>query len=79
MQGQNNATDVAKSCGISHIVKLSSPGADKNSPNFISSPNGEVEDYLKASGIPFTMLHPNSFMQNWLGHMAELIKKERKI
>lgn len=76
---QNNVIQIAKECGIQHIVKLSSPGADKNSENFIARPNGEVEEFLKASGINYTILHPNTFMQNWLGFFSETIQKERKI
>jgi uncharacterized protein YbjT (DUF2867 family) len=76
---QNNAIEAAKQAGVTHIVKLSSPGADKNSQNFISRPNGEVEELLKASGINWTILQPNSFMQNWLGDFSDTIKKERKI
>ncbi|SEW29056.1 Uncharacterized conserved protein YbjT, contains NAD(P)-binding and DUF2867 domains [Chitinophaga sp. YR573] len=76
---QNNVIETAKEYGVQHLVKLSSPGADKNSPNFISRPNGEVEELLKASGLEWTILQPNSFMQNWLGEFSQTIQKERKI
>lgn len=76
---QNNVIEIAKECGVEHIVKLSSPGADKKAANFISRPNGMIEDMLKTSGIKFTILQPNAFMQNWLGHFSETVKKERKI
>lgn len=79
VQEQNNAIEVAKKCNVKHIVKVSSPGADKDSQNFIAKPNGEVEDLLKLSGIGFTIIQPNSFMQNWFGHFSETIQKERKI
>jgi uncharacterized protein YbjT (DUF2867 family) len=76
---QNNVIETAKEYGVQHLVKLSSPGADKNSPNFISRPNGEVEELLKASGVEWTILQPNAFMQNWLGEFSQTIQKERKI
>lgn len=76
---QTNVISVAVKYGIQHIVKLSSPGADKSSENFIARPNGEVEEYLKNSGINYTILQPNTFMQNWLGYFSETIQKERKI
>lgn len=76
---QNNAIEIAKQCGVQHIVKLSSPGADKDSQNFIARPNGEVEEFLKASGVNFTIIQPNTFMQNWLGYFSETIQSERKI
>jgi uncharacterized protein YbjT (DUF2867 family) len=76
---QNNVVSVAVKNGVRHIVKLSSPDADKNSENFIARPNGEVEEYLKTSGRDYTILQPNTFMQNWLGYFSETIQKERKI
>lgn len=79
VQEQNNAIETAKNCNVKHIVKLSSPGADKNSENFIARPNGEVEDFLKLSGVDYTIIQPNSFMQNWFGYFSETIQKERKI
>jgi uncharacterized protein YbjT (DUF2867 family) len=79
VQEQNNVIDIAKECGVKHIVKLSSPGADKNSQNFIARPNGEVEEFLKSSGVDFTIIQPNAFMQNWLGYFSATIQKERKI
>lgn len=79
VQEQKNVIEIAKQCNVKHIVKLSSPGADKNSQNFIARPNGEVEDFLKLSGVNFTIIQPNSFMQNWFGYFSETIQKERKI
>ncbi|MDR7129736.1 uncharacterized protein YbjT (DUF2867 family) [Algoriphagus sp. 4150] len=79
VQEQINVIDIAKECGVKHIVKISSPGADRNSQNFIARPNGEVDDYLKESGIDFTIIQPNSFMQNWFGYFSETIQRERKI
>ena len=76
---QTNVIVTAKECGVQHLVKLSSPGADKNAPNFISRPNGEVEEVLKTSGPDWTILQPNSFMQNWLGAFSQTIQKERRI
>lgn len=76
---QSNVIEIAQECGVQHIVKISSPGADKNSQNFIARPNGEVEDILKASGLNFTIIQPNSFMQNWLGHFSETVQTERRI
>ena len=76
---QNNVIESAKQCGVQHIVKLSSPGADKNSQNFIARPNGEVEEFLKIADVNFTIIQPNSFMQNCLGYFSETIQRKRKI
>jgi len=79
VQEQNNVIEIAKQQGVSHIVKLSSGAADKNSPYYIPKIHGKVEDFLKTSGINWTMLQPNGIMQNWLLDTAESVKKERKI
>jgi NAD(P)H dehydrogenase (quinone) len=77
IEEQKNVIKVAKELGIHHIVKLSSGAADKNSTFYIPKIHGHVEDYLISSGIHYTMLRPNGIMQNWLGGIAESVKKER--
>jgi uncharacterized protein YbjT (DUF2867 family) len=76
---QNNVIKMAKEQAVEHIVKLSSGAADSNSIFHIPRVHGEVEDFLKSSGIAWTMLRPNGVMQNWLGDLAQTVKKERKI
>jgi len=76
---QNHVIEIAKQYGVQHIVKISSPGSDKKSQSFIARTNGEVEDFLKNAGIDFTIIQPNSFMQNWIGYFSETIRCERKV
>lgn len=76
---QNNVIDVARELSVEHIVKLSSGAADRNSHLHIPKVHGQVEEYLKTSGIGWTMLRPNGIMQNWLGELAQSVKRERKI
>lgn len=82
MEEQNNVIEVAKTSGVAHLVKLSSGALDEHfyiphSP--IAQVHGEIESLLKASGVPWTILRPNGFMQNWLGELAQTVKSERKI
>ncbi|MBB6126763.1 NmrA family NAD(P)-binding protein [Mucilaginibacter lappiensis] len=84
VEEQGNVIEVAKEKGVGHIVKLSSGAVDKDSPfyipgSFIAKVHGEVEALLKTSDIPWTLLQPNGFMQNWLGELAQTVKHERKI
>lgn len=79
IEEQSNVIAEALQVGVKHLVKISSPGAAKDSPNLIARPNGEVDAFLKASGLPYTILQPTAFMQNWLGGFSETIKKERRI
>ena len=55
--------DAAKQAGVRHIVKQSALGADDASVS-IFGPHRESEEYLKQSGVGYTILRPNLFMQN---------------
>src|SRR5262249_13844751 len=59
--------DAAKKAGVKHIVHLGvfSPDADCYDAHFAW--HQMIEVYIKASGIPYTFLHPNYFMQNFTG------------
>jgi uncharacterized protein YbjT (DUF2867 family) len=70
-----NAVDAAKKAGVQHIVRLSGVGADANSPYLILRAHGEVDDYVKASGIAYTILRPVSFMQNFVTYQSHSIKQ----
>ncbi len=63
----------AKQANVRHIVKLSAlaqPGIA------LSKWHEEMENAIASSGIPFTFLRPNGFMQNFVNAMAETIKSE---
>lgn len=53
--------DQAKQLGISHIVRLSAMGVKEED----TSSHRRIEKYLEESGVPYTHLRPNFFMQNF--------------
>jgi uncharacterized protein YbjT (DUF2867 family) len=58
---ENNVVTEARKAGIRHIVKFSAIGGrDSIFPRL----HTESEDRIKASGIPYTFLRANGFMQN---------------
>ncbi len=63
-QGRNLA-DAAKQAGVSHFVYTSVANADKNTgiPHFDSK--YEIEEYIKTIQLPYTVIRPVSFMENW--------------
>jgi len=65
-QQQRNFVDAAKRSDVRHIVKLSQFAADANAPGRFQRYHGAVENYIRASSIPFTFLRPNLFMQGLL-------------
>jgi uncharacterized protein YbjT (DUF2867 family) len=65
----------ARNAGAKHIVKLSTVKADPDSPCYFFQQHALAEEQLKASGIAFTILRSNSFMQNLLWFANEIKTK----
>ncbi|HEY3297462.1 MAG TPA: SDR family oxidoreductase [Armatimonadota bacterium] len=71
-------TDAAIRSGVRRIIKLSVFGASPFSPISIIRNHWYSEKYVEHSGIQFTFVRPNYFMQNLLRQAAN-IATERKI
>jgi uncharacterized protein YbjT (DUF2867 family) len=69
-----NAVDAAKAAGVQHIVRSSGAGAEEGSPLAIADLQGRIDALIQRSGIPFTLLRPAGFMQNWVNFYAGQIK-----
>jgi len=65
MQWVENAVNAAERAGVKHVVRSSGIGADAASPYAVMKQLGELERIVERSGIPWTFLRPNSFMQNF--------------
>lgn len=63
-QGSNLA-DAARQAGVGHFVYTSVANADKNTgiPHFDSK--YEIEKYIQSIQLPYTIVRPVSFMENW--------------
>jgi len=72
---QANFIHAAKRAGTRHVVKLSVAGADVNSPVRVARWHAEGEKELEASGIPFTHIRPNAFMQNLLALAPTIVSQ----
>lgn len=70
-----NAVDAAQAAGVKHIVKLSVMRADEEEYDF-GRIHREVEKAIEASGLEWTFLRPNSFMQNAVTYMSQTIKAQ---
>jgi len=62
----------AQRAGVQHVAAFSGLGADVRSKARISRFHGEIELALERSGMAFTHLRPNTFMQNFLGSAASI-------
>jgi uncharacterized protein YbjT (DUF2867 family) len=70
-----NAVEAAKSAGLKQIVKLSVLRADEEAFNFAKL-HRPVEKAIESSGIAWTFLRPNGFMQNVVTFMGDTIRSE---
>ncbi|MEP6703368.1 MAG: SDR family oxidoreductase, partial [Acidobacteriota bacterium] len=73
-----NAVGAAQATGVKHIVKLSVMDADKEDYEF-GRIHREVEKAIEASGLDWTFLRPNSFMQNGVTYMSDSIRTQSTI
>ncbi|MDX2142113.1 MAG: SDR family oxidoreductase [Rhodospirillaceae bacterium] len=72
---EEHFVDKAKAAGVKHIVKMSSMEAVPGAKAAIPATHVRVEAYIRASGLAWTMIRPNFFMQNLLGN-ARTIKEQ---
>lgn len=64
--------DAAQQSGVKQIVKLSQFAADANSPVRFLRYHAAVEAALRSSGIAYTFLRPNLFMQGLLNFRSTI-------
>ena len=69
-----NAVEAAKRAGVRRIVKMSAIKAGADAPTTIRRWHGVIEQRINQSGIAYTHLWPNAFMQNFR-RFAPLIKE----
>jgi uncharacterized protein YbjT (DUF2867 family) len=74
-----NVIEAAKESGNDpRIVRLSVHQASHEAPSRNSRQHAQIEDELRSSGLPYTLLRPQSFMQNTLA-TARTVASEGKI
>ena len=66
---ESNMLDACKESGVKHVVLNSAMGAGDYTKSFPSW-HHKVEDKLKASGMSYTILRPNGFLQNIVAVVA---------
>lgn len=74
---QRDFIEASKRAGVRRVVKFSAFGADADAPEGFGKWHGQAEDYLKQSGLAWTMLQPNFFMQNLLGQAQQIAAEGR--
>ncbi|WP_316845094.1 SDR family oxidoreductase [Pedobacter psychrodurus] len=74
---QSHFVDAAVKSNVKHLVKLSQFAANLNSPVRFLRYHAVVEEKIKRTGLQYTFLRPNLFMQGLLG-FADAIKYQQK-
>lgn len=69
---ETNVVDEAAAAGISRIVRLSTIGATPGAPVAFWDWHGQVDEYLRASGIPSVVLQSSFYMSNLLANAAQI-------
>ena len=75
---EQNAIEAAKAAGVKHVVKLSVWNAGDEAYSFARI-HRPAEKALETSGLAWTFLRPNGFMQNVVNYMGDTIRAEGKI
>jgi uncharacterized protein YbjT (DUF2867 family) len=79
LEVQLTVVEAAQRRGIRHLVKLSALGASDHSKSGIGRGHWTVEQAIQRTGIPWTILRPHGFMQNWLKDVAASVRTENAI
>jgi len=70
---ERKAIDEIKQADVRHVVKLSAMGGrDAIFPR----QHADSEDYIKSSGVAYTFLRPNGFMQNFVTYNGATINTQ---
>jgi uncharacterized protein YbjT (DUF2867 family) len=75
---ERKVVDEAKRAGVERIVKLSVMRAAEEGFTFARW-HRAVEKHIEASGLAWTFLRPNGFMQNVVNYMGETIRSQSAI
>jgi len=64
-QGNRNLIDAARAAGVRQFVFVSALGSDLNSPVPLLRGKAIAEQYLRESGLNYTILLPNLYLEIW--------------
>lgn len=78
LQAEVDSIEAAKVHGVRKVVKLSAWGADQGA-YAIARIHASIEHRLERSGLAYTLLRPNGFMQNFANFMAASIRTQNAI
>jgi uncharacterized protein YbjT (DUF2867 family) len=72
VEREGNVIEAAQRAGVAHVVKLSARGEGPDSPVPLLRNHAAIDRKLQESGLGWTILVANEFMQNLLGQAAAI-------
>jgi uncharacterized protein YbjT (DUF2867 family) len=72
IDGNRNLIDAARRADVEQFVFVSALGASLDSQSPFMRAKAMTEEYLRCSGVPWTILAPNAFMEGWIGMIVGL-------
>lgn len=66
-QGNRNLIEAARAAGVKQFIFTSFLGASPDNPVPLFQAKAEAEAALTASGMPYTILAPNFYIESWAG------------
>lgn len=66
-KGNQNLIQAARAAGVKQFIFVSFLGAHPSNPVPLFRAKAEAEAALQTSGMPYTILAPNFFMESWIG------------
>jgi uncharacterized protein YbjT (DUF2867 family) len=76
LAGNRDLIDAARAAGVGQFIFTSALGCTPDSPVPFMRAKGLTEKHLRASGMPFTILAPDFFMEVWIGAIVNLALAE---
>src|SRR5438270_13850426 len=73
--GNRHLIDAAKAAGVKHFIFVSVQGASLDSPLEFFRIKYRTEEYLRASGLSFTILRPGAYMELWAQLIGQPIRE----
>jgi uncharacterized protein YbjT (DUF2867 family) len=70
IEGNRNLVGAAAATGVGQFIFISALGVSEESPVPFIRGKALAERYLRESGIPFTILRPNIFLDVWAGMLV---------
>jgi uncharacterized protein YbjT (DUF2867 family) len=68
--GNRSLIDATRATGVDHFIFVSALGASAESPVDFLRAKAETERHLQGSGMTWTILQPNIFMEVWIGMLV---------